>query len=338
MSAHVGADVAGGDVATAERLDEAAVGAQQLGGLVAVRVADDDRLAAAVVEAGDGVLARHGPRQAQHVGERLVGGGVRVEAGAAQTRPERGVVQGDDRPQPGVGVGAEGDLLVTGEVDEVGGHGALLVLGRCVNAIAAPVGPARSLRRGMGPARTRMRTANSQRHRSAGGHRGARPSGGSAQRRAPRGSVRTGWWGTRSAPGPCAGPHVGPPPASRSSNDVAAPWRLDLRGAGWGHEEPRGLRVGYKASAEQFAPGELAGFAVRAEELGLDSVTISDHFQPWRLRGRPRAELARLDVVGARPHRARAGRHLGDDADLPLQPGRRRADLRDDGLPGTRAG
>ncbi|GGL37275.1 glucose-6-phosphate dehydrogenase (coenzyme-F420) [Phycicoccus endophyticus] len=47
----------------------------------------------------------------------------------------------------------------------------------------------------------------------------------------------------------------------------------------------RSIRVGYKASAEQFAPGELAGFAVRAEELGLDSVTISDHFQPWRLEG-----------------------------------------------------
>ena len=28
--------------------------------------------------------------------------------------------------------------------------------------------------------------------------------------------------------------------------------------------EPRGLRVGYKASAEQFAPGELAGYAARA--------------------------------------------------------------------------
>ena len=45
------------------------------------------------------------------------------------------------------------------------------------------------------------------------------------------------------------------------------------------------MRIGYKASAEQFAPGELAAFAVRAEELGLDSVTISDHFQPWRLTG-----------------------------------------------------
>ena len=45
------------------------------------------------------------------------------------------------------------------------------------------------------------------------------------------------------------------------------------------------LRVGYKASAEQFAPLELGRYAVRAEELGLDSVTVSDHFQPWRLQG-----------------------------------------------------
>jgi hypothetical protein len=47
---HVGdvrADVARGDVATAERLDEAAEGAQELRGLVGGRVADDDGLAAA---------------------------------------------------------------------------------------------------------------------------------------------------------------------------------------------------------------------------------------------------------------------------------------------------
>ena len=49
--------------------------------------------------------------------------------------------------------------------------------------------------------------------------------------------------------------------------------------------EPHGLRVGYKASAEQFAPRDLVGFAVRAEERGLDSVTITDHFQPWRHAG-----------------------------------------------------
>lgn len=42
------------------------------------------------------------------------------------------------------------------------------------------------------------------------------------------------------------------------------------------------LRFGCKASAEQFAPAELLGFSVLAEDLGFDSVAVSDHFQPWR--------------------------------------------------------
>ena len=42
------------------------------------------------------------------------------------------------------------------------------------------------------------------------------------------------------------------------------------------------IRLGYKASAEQFAPRELLDFAVLAEHVGLDSVAVSDHFQPWR--------------------------------------------------------
>jgi coenzyme F420-dependent glucose-6-phosphate dehydrogenase len=45
------------------------------------------------------------------------------------------------------------------------------------------------------------------------------------------------------------------------------------------------LRVGYKASAEQFGPAELLDFSVLAEELGFDSVAVSDHFQPWRHNG-----------------------------------------------------
>jgi coenzyme F420-dependent glucose-6-phosphate dehydrogenase len=42
------------------------------------------------------------------------------------------------------------------------------------------------------------------------------------------------------------------------------------------------LRLGYKASAEQFSARELLDFAVAAEEHGFDSVFVSDHFQPWR--------------------------------------------------------
>ena len=42
------------------------------------------------------------------------------------------------------------------------------------------------------------------------------------------------------------------------------------------------LRIGYKASAEQFDPKSLLTFTLLAEELGFDSVALSDHFQPWR--------------------------------------------------------
>jgi coenzyme F420-dependent glucose-6-phosphate dehydrogenase len=68
------------------------------------------------------------------------------------------------------------------------------------------------------------------------------------------------------------------------------------------------LRIGYKASAEQFAPQELAGYAVLAEHLGLDSVTVSDHFQPWRLDGgHAPSSLAWMPWVLARTERVLVG-------------------------------
>jgi coenzyme F420-dependent glucose-6-phosphate dehydrogenase len=42
------------------------------------------------------------------------------------------------------------------------------------------------------------------------------------------------------------------------------------------------MRYGYKASAEQFGPRELLDYAVFAEQVGLDTIAVSDHFQPWR--------------------------------------------------------
>jgi coenzyme F420-dependent glucose-6-phosphate dehydrogenase len=45
------------------------------------------------------------------------------------------------------------------------------------------------------------------------------------------------------------------------------------------------LRLGYKASAEQFAPRELLDYSVLAERCGFDSVFVSDHLQPWRHHG-----------------------------------------------------
>jgi len=45
------------------------------------------------------------------------------------------------------------------------------------------------------------------------------------------------------------------------------------------------LKLGYKASAEQFPPRRLLELAAAAERAGFDSVWTSDHFQPWRHTG-----------------------------------------------------
>jgi coenzyme F420-dependent glucose-6-phosphate dehydrogenase len=68
------------------------------------------------------------------------------------------------------------------------------------------------------------------------------------------------------------------------------------------------LTIGYKASAEQFGPRELVEYAIRAEEVGLDTATVSDHFLPWRHNGghAPFA-LAWLAAVGERTSRIRLG-------------------------------
>ncbi|MEO7124613.1 MAG: LLM class flavin-dependent oxidoreductase, partial [Nakamurella sp.] len=68
------------------------------------------------------------------------------------------------------------------------------------------------------------------------------------------------------------------------------------------------VRFGYKASAEQFGPVDLVNFAVAAEDVGFDSVFISDHFQPWRHDGgHAPAALPWLGAVGARTSRVLLG-------------------------------
>ncbi|HTV79598.1 MAG TPA: glucose-6-phosphate dehydrogenase (coenzyme-F420) [Steroidobacteraceae bacterium] len=68
------------------------------------------------------------------------------------------------------------------------------------------------------------------------------------------------------------------------------------------------LRLGYKASAEQFGPNELLGYALLAERLGFDSVFISDHFQPWRHHdGHAPFSMAWLGALGARSARILMG-------------------------------
>ena len=68
------------------------------------------------------------------------------------------------------------------------------------------------------------------------------------------------------------------------------------------------LRIGYKASAEQFGPRQLLDFAVQAERVGLDSVLVSDHVQPWRHHGgHAPFSLAWLAAVGERTERVQLG-------------------------------
>ena len=68
------------------------------------------------------------------------------------------------------------------------------------------------------------------------------------------------------------------------------------------------LRLGYKASAEQFGPRELLEFSVVAEEVGFDSVMVSDHFQPWRhTGGHAPYSLAWLAALGERTSRVTMG-------------------------------
>jgi coenzyme F420-dependent glucose-6-phosphate dehydrogenase len=64
------------------------------------------------------------------------------------------------------------------------------------------------------------------------------------------------------------------------------------------------LKLGYKASAEQFGPNELLDFSCAAEDAGFDSAFISDHFQPWKhTDGHAPASIPWLGALGARTKR-----------------------------------
>lgn len=68
------------------------------------------------------------------------------------------------------------------------------------------------------------------------------------------------------------------------------------------------LKLGYKASAEQFGPNELIDFSVYAEQAGFDSVFISDHFQPWKhTNGHAPFSFAWMGALGARTSRIAIG-------------------------------
>lgn len=68
------------------------------------------------------------------------------------------------------------------------------------------------------------------------------------------------------------------------------------------------LKIGYKASAEQFPARTLLEYGVLADKLGWDSVWISDHFQPWRhTGGQAPFSLAWLGALGALTSRVQMG-------------------------------
>ena len=68
------------------------------------------------------------------------------------------------------------------------------------------------------------------------------------------------------------------------------------------------MRFGYKASAEQFDPRTLLEYGVLAEELGFDSVFVSDHLQPWRhTGGHAPFALTWLGALAERTRRVRIG-------------------------------
>src|SRR3712207_9537094 len=68
------------------------------------------------------------------------------------------------------------------------------------------------------------------------------------------------------------------------------------------------LKLGYKASAEQFAPSALLEFGVLADQAGFDSCFVSDHFQPWKhTDGHAPNSLVWLRALGARTRRAGMG-------------------------------
>src|ERR1700675_3713659 len=73
-------------------------------------------------------------------------------------------------------------------------------------------------------------------------------------------------------------------------------------------QEKTMLKIGYKASAEQFAPRDLLDFSRLAEQFGFDSVFVSDHFQPWRhTGGHAPFSFAWLGAVGASTSRVLLG-------------------------------
>lgn len=97
------------------------------------------------------------------------------------------------------------------------------------------------------------------------------------------------------------------------------------------------LKLGIQGVGRTIRPRELVELGVLAEAHGMDSATVSDHFNPWRHEGGPPRSLA-WTRGRQRTSRAHHPGHLGLHPDLPLQPRGDCPGLRDHGLPVPRPG
>ena len=88
------------------------------------------------------------------------------------------------------------------------------------------------------------------------------------------------------------------------------------------------LKLGYKASAEQFGPTELLQFSRLAEEVGFDSGLHQRSFPAMEASWRPRSLFARMAWRARRGYVAHHHRHERADAHLSLPARRHRASLR----------
>ena len=111
-----------------------------------------------------------------------------------------------------------------------------------------------------------------------------------------------------------AAANLGAPPPGGSKHEPAPRpnGRTPRRSAGNRiHHQPGShtmLKLGYKASAEQFGPRDLLEFSVHAERAGFDSIMVSDHFQPWRhTGGHAPYSFSWLGALGERTSKAMIG-------------------------------
>ena len=125
-----GPRVLAGQVGAVQLINEAAE-RLEVGGAVKARLVDggggpDDRLAAAVGEAGDRGLVAHGAGQASDIVDGLLLVLVDTHAAAADGRPEPGRVQRDERPQSSCRIGPEVELTVPKIPEDIKNHTQLM--------------------------------------------------------------------------------------------------------------------------------------------------------------------------------------------------------------------